>query len=244
MSDGSAGLEMQSRPSPNFDTRKTPIDMLVLHYTGMESGQAALDRLCDADAKVSSHYVVDEDGTIYNLVDEALRAWHAGVASWREREDINSRSIGIEIVNGGHDFGLPEFPEQQIAAVIALCKDILSRHEIADRDIVGHSDIAPARKQDPGERFPWRRLAQSGVGLFPAPVELAQEGRLAASEATAILQAIGYAIAPSDPDALVDGLRAFQRRWRPEQVTGLLDDGTLAMLLAVSRAYAGSAASG
>ncbi len=154
--------------SPNFDQRRLPVTMLVLHYTGMRTAQDALNRLCDAAAKVSAHYVICEDGAVHNLVPEDKRAWHAGLAHWRGITDINSASIGIEIVNGGHDFGLPAYPDAQIRALIALSRDIIKRHAIKAHNIVGHSDIAPMRKQDPGEKFPWAQLAKAGIGLWPS----------------------------------------------------------------------------
>jgi N-acetylmuramoyl-L-alanine amidase len=153
-------------PSPNFDVRPGPVDVLVLHYTGMQSAGAALERLCDPVAKVSSHYLVDEDGTAYRLVEEQNRAWHAGVSSWRGVARLNDASIGIEIVNPGHEFGYRAFPEAQMAAVLELCRGIIGRHKIPARNVVAHSDIAPDRKQDPGELFPWRWLAGEGVGLW------------------------------------------------------------------------------
>ena len=147
-------------PSPNHDDRGgAAIDMLVLHYTGMKTAEAALERLCDPAAKVSAHYTIDEDGTVYAHVPEARRAWHAGVSFWAGATDINSRSIGIELVNPGHEFGYRDFPDAQIAALITLCHGILLRHPIPSARVLGHSDVAPARKEDPGELFPWERLA-------------------------------------------------------------------------------------
>ena len=154
--------------SPNFNDRALPISMLVLHYTGMENGRVAVGRLCDPEAKVSAHYVVHEEGHIHQLVEEGARAWHAGVGNWRGASDINSASIGIEIVNGGHNFpnedGLPPYPNAQINAVIALCHTLIERYHIQPWNIVGHSDIAPDRKEDPGEHFPWAGLAAAGIG--------------------------------------------------------------------------------
>jgi N-acetylmuramoyl-L-alanine amidase len=159
-------------PSPNCDSRDGhPIDMLVLHYTGMRSCAAALDRLIDPSAKVSAHYAVDEDGGIWQLVPEEMRAWHAGKSFWRGETNINQRSIGIEIVNPGHEFGYRPFPIAQMQSVIALCKAILSRHTIPERNIVAHSDIAPTRKMDPGELFDWAWLAREGIGEFPFPTQ-------------------------------------------------------------------------
>src|SRR6201996_5388422 len=157
------------RPSPNHDSRDgVPVDMLVLHYTGMTTAQAALDRLCDPAAKVSSHYTIDEDGTVYAHVPEARRAWHAGVSAWAGATNINARSIGIELVNPGHEFGYVPFAEPQIAALIDLAQTILKRHPIPPHRVLGHSDVAPARKEDPGELFPWAQLAEFGIGLWPS----------------------------------------------------------------------------
>jgi N-acetylmuramoyl-L-alanine amidase len=219
-----------------------PVDMLILHYTGMQTAQAAIDRLRDPAAQVSSHYVVDEDGTVFRLVPEDRRAWHAGVSHWRGHAALNARSIGIEIVNPGHEWGYRDFPVLQLASVCDLCLAILSRHPIPARNVVGHSDVAPDRKDDPGELFDWRGLAENGVGLWPhdAP-DLGTMGavRDAATlrPVRAALQEIGYRVAhdgPLDP-ALSVVLRAFQRHWRPEAVTGQADDGTLVRLLGVQR---------
>ena len=165
-------MNMIEAPSPNFDGRTAPPSMIVLHYTGMQSGQAALDRLCDAAARVSAHYLVEEDGRVFRLVAEERRAWHAGASFWRGRRNVNGDSIGIEIVNPGHEWGYRPFPAVQVEAVIALLADIRTRWTIEDRDIVGHSDIAPNRKEDPGELFPWAALAEAGHGLWrrhPSP---------------------------------------------------------------------------
>lgn len=158
-----------TRTSPNWDSRDSHvIDMLVLHYTGMRTASEALERLCDPSAKVSAHYMVEEDGTVHALVPEEMRAWHAGVSSWRGHTNINQRSIGIEIANPGHEFGYRPFPHAQMDAVATLCKGILSRHPIPPRNVVAHSDVAPQRKEDPGELFEWQWLAQRSIGLWPA----------------------------------------------------------------------------
>ncbi len=231
-------------PSPNTDARPdgTPIDTIVLHYTGMKTAREAIDRLRDPAARVSSHYVVEEDGTVWRLVPEERRAWHAGVSFWRGHVQLNDRSVGIEIVNPGHEHGYREFPVLQMVAVCDLCLAILSRHPVPPRNVVAHSDIAPDRKEDPGEKFDWQGLAREGVGLWPEGVaDLGTGGavRDAASlrEVRAALADIGYKVAPEgglDP-ALATVLRAFQRHWRPEAVTGQADAGTLARLLAVAR---------
>lgn len=230
-------------PSPNHDERgNMPVDMLILHYTGMKTGQDAIDRLRDPAAQVSSHYVVDEDGGIIRLVPEERRAWHAGISHWRGHSALNARSIGIEIVNPGHEWGYRDFPVLQLAAVCDLCLAILARHPIPARNVVAHSDVAPDRKEDPGERFDWQALAENGVGLYPSDApDLGTTGavRDAATlrPVRAALAEIGYRVAPEGPldPALSTVLRAFQRHWRPEAITGQADDGTLVRLLAVQK---------
>lgn len=223
-------MTMTERPSPNFGPRKSegdkadPVDMLVIHYTGMRTGAEALARLCDPAAQVSAHYMIEEDGTVYRLVDESQRAWHAGVSSWRGWTDVNSRSVGVELVNPGHEFGLRPFSARQIDALAELALGILARHAIPARNVVGHSDIAPARKQDPGELFPWEDLAQRGVGLWPG------DGRPGRGEA-ADLADYGYDC--SDRQRAVE---AFQRHFRPRRIDGLWDGecaGLLARLLSL-----------
>jgi len=230
-------------PSPNFDARTAPPSMIVLHYTGMQSGEAALARLRDPEAKVSAHYLVEEDGRVFRLAPEERRAWHAGVSYWRGRRNVNADSIGIEIVNPGHEWGYRPFPEVQVAAVIALMADIRSRWTIEDRDIVGHSDVAPARKDDPGELSPWKRLAEAGQGLWaeapPAPGAPIGEGEEGAAvfALQAGLTRLGYDLPPSgafDGDTATV-VRAFQRHWRPERVDGVADGETRARLIALLR---------
>lgn len=236
-------MDIVEAPSPNFDARTAPPSVLVLHYTGMKTGDEALARLCDPEARVSSHYMVEEDGRIFRLVAEERRAWHAGVSFWRGRRNLNGDSIGIEIVNPGHEFGYRPFPAAQIAAVTALVGDIRTRWSIEDRDIVGHSDVAPTRKDDPGELFPWKELAQAGHGLWaealPAPGNPIGEGEEGA--AVFALQAgftrLGYDLPPTgqfDP-ATTAVVRAFQRHWRPEKVDGMADGETRARLIALLR---------
>ena len=223
---------MRDAPSPNHDERPadTPIDMLVLHYTGMRTGQEAIDRLRDPNAAicVSSHYVVEEDGQVWRLVPEERRAWHAGVSYWRGHRQVNGRCIGIEIVNPGHEWGYRPFPQVQMDAVLALCQDILSRHPIPPRNVVAHSDIAPDRKEDPGELFDWPFLARHGVGLWP----IAHATPVSLADVASTLFAIGYPI----PD-LPTTLRAFQRRWCPSTLTGVPDGQTRERLAAVEAAF-------
>ena len=216
--------------SPNHDARPegTVIDMLVLHYTGMTSGAAALQRLRDPQAGVSAHYLVEEDGRVFSLVDEARRAWHAGVSHWRGASGLNGRSIGIEVANPGHEHGYRPFPLLQMVAVTELCLGVIARHGIVPCNVVGHSDVAPDRKQDPGELFDWEGLAGQGVGLWPAEVALP-----ASPDAVpGLLRRIGYR--DDSPQEVL--LRAFQRHWRPECVDGLADEETRGLLRAVAAA--------
>lgn len=227
--------EIQKRPSPNFDTRgDADIDILLMHYTGMETGEAATARLCLEEAAVSSHYVVEEDGHIFQLVDEAQRAWHAGVSHWAGDENINAKSIGIEIVNPGHEFGYRDFPKAQIDAVIDLSQGILSRHAIPPARVIGHSDVAPLRKQDPGELFPWQRLAFKGIGRFidPGSVEPVFGNDIGPGDTgwqvqdfQNNLKAFGYKmeITGAFDEATVMTTLAFQRHFRPEAMNGLGD---------------------
>jgi len=247
-------------PSPNFEERWKPIELVVLHYTGMQSAEIALKRLRDPEPKagnypgpwqdpavdpetplsrVSVHYVVGEGGEVWRLVDEEQRAWHAGQGAWRGAGELNSRSIGIEIVNGGHDFGLPHFPDRQIDAVIALVRDILARRKLHARDVIGHSDLAPGRKLDPGERFPWKRLAEAGVSVWPESPTPSVYRDLAPGETGEAVLALqrdlarfGYGIettgACDEQTAMV--VTAFQRRFRQTRVDGRADAETIALI--------------
>jgi N-acetylmuramoyl-L-alanine amidase len=236
-------IEIQEHLSPSHDERPpgTPIDILLLHYTGMETAEAALARLVDADAKVSAHYLVDEDGAVSRLVPEALRAWHAGAAAWAGAHDVNGRSIGIELVNPGHEFGYRPFAEPQMAALVELAGDILARHRIASHRVLGHSDVAPGRKQDPGELFDWQGLAAAGIGLWPAmPVLLDwRQGSIEPGVEPALIRSLqrdlrrfGYGIRPNgiyDSETELT-VAAFQRHWRAAAVTGIADTETRAIL--------------
>jgi N-acetylmuramoyl-L-alanine amidase len=228
-------------PSANYGDRakdRAP-DMILLHYTGMPDVEGALARLCTAGTDVSAHYVVLEDGRIVQCVPEARRAWHAGASSWAGEEDINSCSIGVEIINRGHDWGYPEFPLRQIAAVIALCRGIMLRRNVPPHRVLGHSDVAPARKKDPGEKFPWHSLANSGVGhwVHPAPIlrgetlKLGTEGDDVRGMQEA-LKRYGYGV---ETHGKYDGptmevVTAFQRHFRPARVDGVADSSTLTTL--------------
>ncbi len=217
--------------------------MVVLHYTGMVDGASALARLRDPAAKVSSHYLVEEDGRVFRLVAEERRAWHAGVSCWRGERAVNGRSIGVEIVNPGHEHGYRPFPEPQVAAVIALVEAVRGRWSIPDRNLIAHSDVAPERKSDPGELFPWRRLSLAGHGLWaepdpaPGPALGAGDGGLGVFALQAALTRLGYDLPPSgafDP-ATTAVVTAFQRHWRPERVDGVADGDTRARLMALLR---------
>lgn len=214
-------------PSPNFNERTLPISMIVLHYTGMQSGEAALARLRDPAAEVSAHYLIDEDGTIHRLVAEDKRAWHAGASHWRGITDVNSASIGIELVNPGHEFGYRDFTEAQIEALIPLMQEIKDRHGITRGNIVGHSDVAPTRKQDPGELFPWGKLARLRLAL-PRPTKNLMDPLWGDAGFLLALERFGYEVT-DDLAAVV----AFQRRFRPELIDGEIDGECRSILLAL-----------
>jgi N-acetylmuramoyl-L-alanine amidase len=217
-------------PSPNFGDRPagTKLDMLILHYTGMKTAEASLARMCDPAAAVSAHYLIDEDGTLYRLVDEAGRAWHAGVSHWAGESDINSCSLGIELQNPGHEFGYRDYPDAQMTALTDLCTEIMLRHAIPPERVLGHSDVAPARKEDPGELFDWTRLAAAGIGRLPKA--MSTNDKMNDWEARASLTAIGY-----DPGALLaDILTAFQRHYRQTRIDGHLDAETTGLIRALA----------
>jgi N-acetylmuramoyl-L-alanine amidase len=220
-------LILHEAPSPNWDERALPVSMVVLHYTGMPDAKGALERMCDAEAKVSAHYMIDEDGTITRMVLEGKRAWHAGKSYWRGITDVNSASVGIELVNPGHEWGYRPFPEAQMEALIPLLHAIIQRHNIPRANVVGHSDVAPARKEDPGELFDWDLLARYKLALprpeLKIPSPYANDGAFYLA-----LERFGYDIA----DGLA-AVRAFQRRWRPEAIDGVIDGECSAILFAL-----------
>ncbi len=227
-------------PSPNHGERlgRTP-DSIILHYTGITTGETALRRLCDVEAQVSAHYLVYEDGSLFQLVPEARRAWHAGIGYWAGDRDMNTVSIGIEIANAGHLGGAPPYPEAQIAVVIALCQDIIARHKIRPQRVLGHSDLAPDRKIDPGEYFPWERLAKAGVGHYVAPCPIEDGPKLErgahgleVERLQSLLAIYGYGLNitglyGSKTHAVVS---AFQRHFRPALVDGIADVSTIETL--------------
>jgi N-acetylmuramoyl-L-alanine amidase len=225
-------LRVVGRPSPNRDERPAgaAVDMLVLHYTGMPTAEAALDRLRDPGAKVSAHYLIDEDGLVAALVPEECRAWHAGASWWQGRANLNDVSIGVELVNPGHEWGYRPFPEPQLAALVELAAGLVGRWGIPAGRVVAHSDIAPTRKEDPGELFDWRRLARAGLGLWPsASPRLPPEP----TRAAAALARIGY---PGEAQGvpLPAALLAFQRRFRPAGCDGRLDGETMGLAAAMA----------
>ncbi len=214
-------------PSPNFDERDQPVSIIVLHYTGMKDAASAIARLRDPDSSVSCHYLVAEDGQILRMVPEEKRAWHAGNSSWRGNQKINASSIGIEIVNGGHEFGSPPYPDEQIEALIQLVADIKERYGITRGNVVGHSDIAPRRKKDPGEYFPWGKLARLRLAL-PRPTKNLMDPNWTNGGFLLALERFGYDV--SDPLAAIV---AFQRRYRPELIDGMIDGECRSLLLAL-----------
>ncbi len=219
-----AGLVHRELPSPNWDGRALPVSMVVLHYTEMER-EAALQRLTDPEAKVSAHYFISEDGEVVQLVDESKRAWHAGASFWRGHRDVNSASIGIELDHPGHALGYREFAEAQIEALLPLLHDIVQRYDIPRANVVGHSDVAPARKTDPGELFPWDRLARCQLCL-PRPEKLELGDPFDNDGAFYLaLERFGY-----DASAGRKTVEAFQRRWRPERIDGVIDGEVRAIL--------------
>jgi len=231
---------VESSPNQGERRNRRRPDMILLHYTGMESAQAALERLCgvggDPEPAVSAHYFVYEDGRVIQCVAESRRAWHAGASSWEGDEDVNSRSIGIEIANPGHDFGYPDFPEPQIRQVIGLCRHIVRRHSIRADRVLAHSDVAPSRKRDPGEKFPWVRLFEAGVGHWVEPTPIAAgpvlkpgDRNAGVSQLQGLLAEYGYGLNPSGfyGDTTRDVVAAFQRHFRPACVDGIGDGSTL-----------------
>jgi N-acetylmuramoyl-L-alanine amidase len=227
-------LRIVSCPSPNHDARPkdAPVDILVLHYTGMKTADEALARLCDPQARVSAHYTVGRDGRVFAHVPEERRAWHAGVSYWAGETNVNGRSIGIEIVNPGHEFGYEPFAEPQIAALIDLSRGILGRHPIPPNRVVGHSDVAPARKLDPGELFPWKTLAEFGIGMWPSPParRAAELPRIEREPGPGDLARFGYGLPPHTDVPLEAVIAAFQRHFRPAEINGRWDGECAAAL--------------
>ncbi|MEH3146117.1 MAG: N-acetylmuramoyl-L-alanine amidase [Methylobacterium frigidaeris] len=226
-------------PSPNHGERRLPVDMLVLHYTGMDSAGDALLRLANPVAEVSAHYFVFEDGRVVQMVPEARRAWHAGASAWEGVRDVNSRSVGIEIAHPGHAGGLPPYPAAQEEAVTALCQDLVRRWRIRPDRVLGHSDVAPERKEDPGETFFWERLHRAGIGHWvpPAPI---RDGRffsrgdagqpIEALQSMFVLYGYDLPVSGSFDDRTAAVVTAFQRHFRPERIDGVADASTITTL--------------
>lgn len=234
------------RQAVNFDERAVAMpDILLLHYTGMPDGEGAVNWLCTEESRVSCHYLVHEDELIVQMVPEAKRAWHAGKGSWRGHEDINSRSIGIEIVNPGHDHGYPDFPQVQINSVIPLCADIIARNGIEARNVLAHSDIAPGRKRDPGEKFPWRTLWENSIGHWVEPVPVTSGRFLSLGDSGQPVEALQGLLAHYGYGIEVDGnfdemttktVHAFQEHFRQERVDGIADASTIETLYRLNTA--------
>jgi len=220
-------LVHREAPSPNWNERQLPVSMVVLHYTGMRSAAEALERMCDARAEVSAHYMIDEDGTVTRLVDEAKRAWHAGKSYWRGITDVNSASIGIELVNPGHEWGYRPFTDAQMDALLPLLARIVRSHDIPRANVVGHSDIAPERKDDPGELFDWEMLAARRLALATPKVSLGSPFENDGAFMLA-LERFGYDVTNGRA-----AVRAFQRRWRPRRLDGEIDGECGAILFAL-----------
>jgi len=233
-------LAVERCPSPNHGERRSgPTDILLLHYTGMPDHEQSLAWLCNPESNVSSHYFVFEDGRVLSLVPEERRAWHAGASLWTGDSDVNSRSIGIEIANTGHPGGLPTYPDAQIESLIALCREIVGRHPIPPHRVLAHSDVAPGRKLDPGERFPWPQLAAAGIGHWVEPVEIGGGHLFArgdsgepieALQAMLALYGYGIDITGSFDQRTEDVVSAFQRHFRPARVDGVADRSTIETL--------------
>ena len=218
---------MIDTPSPNFDERSLPVSMIVLHYTGMPDAASAIQRLTSPEAKVSCHYLIAEDGQVIRMVTEEKRAWHAGASSWRGVTDVNSASVGVEIVNPGHEFGYRPFPDEQVAALIPLVSAIKDRHGVGRGNVVGHSDIAPARKTDPGELFPWEALARRRLAL-PSPTRNLMDPFWTDAGFILALERFGYDVTEQKKAVI-----AFQRRFRSDQIDGIIDGECRAKLLSL-----------
>lgn len=240
-------LDFIDRPSPNHNERKRPVSLLVLHYTDMAELDHALSRLCDPACEVSAHYLIDKQGRIYRLVDESRRAWHAGVSCWQGERDVNSASIGIELDHAGHDANgtMAAFPAAQMAALTALARDIIARHDILPANVLGHSDVAPGRKIDPGEAFDWRALAAAGIGLWPENVPIENVGALRLGDDNPAVNALRQTLAAYGYDIPVTGafdapmqavICAFQRHFRPQKIDGIADAQTRTLIYATCRA--------
>ena len=234
-------MKIIKNPSPNFENRppSVSVNLLLFHYTGMKSASEAIARLCNPNSKVSAHYLIDEVGNIYSLVDENKRAWHAGVASWNDDVDINNISVGVEIANPGHEFGYSRYPERQMVAVETLSIDIIQRHSIRAARVLAHSDVSPSRKCDPGELFDWERLAAAGIGIWPKMLPVSVDFEIGSiRQCQKQLKMIGYGLKITGVlDELTrNTILAFQRHWLPNRLTGKFDVETVWRMESVLRA--------
>jgi len=227
-------MEIKKKYSPNFDKKKRSkksIKIIVIHYTGMQSERESLLRLCDPKSKVSSHFVINQNGIIYRLVDNAYVAWHAGRSSWKKCKGLNKNSIGIELINKGHEFGYTSFKNKQITSLIKVCKILIKKYKIKNENIVGHSDIAPLRKKDPGEKFPWKKLAKNNISIWHSckinKIKKLRNIRIFSIQEKKIfiknLKKIGYFLTNSNNFLLTKTIKAFQRHYRQELINGKLD---------------------
>ena len=234
-------MKIIKNPSPNFENRPlgVSVNLLLFHYTGMKSASEAIARLCNPNSKVSAHYLIDEVGNIFSLVEENKRAWHAGVASWNDDVDINNISVGVEIANPGHEFGYSRYPERQMVAVETLSIDIIKRHSIRAARVLAHSDVSPSRKCDPGELFAWERLAAAGIGIWPKMLPVSVDFEIGyIRQCQKQLKMIGYSLKVTGVlDELTrDTILAFQRHWLPNRLTGKFDVETVWRMESLLRA--------
>jgi len=226
-------MQINNLYSPNFDENKraaNTIKIIVMHYTGMQSERESITRLCDPESKVSSHFVINKNGKVYRLVDDNLIAWHAGKSCWGKYKNINKNSIGIELVNKGHQFGYSSFNEKQLLSLIKVCKNIIKKYKIKNKNIIGHSDIAPTRKIDPGEKFPWSQLAKNKIGIWHKykPVFLKKYRKIKISKKEKInflknIKKIGYCVSLKNRFFLIELVKAFQMHFRKELINGFID---------------------
>jgi len=234
-------MKIIKNPSPNFENRPpgVSVNLLLFHYTGMKSASEAIARLCNPNSKVSAHYLIDEGGNIFSLVEENKRAWHAGVASWNDDVDINNISVGVEIANPGHEFGYSRYPERQMVAVETLSIDIIKRHSIRAARVLAHSDVSPSRKCDPGELFDWERLAAAGIGIWPKMLPVSVDFEIGSiRQCQKQLKMIGYSLKVTGvlDECTRDTILAFQRHWLPNRLTGKFDVETVWRMKSLLRA--------
>ena len=239
-------MQINNLYSPNFDENKRSVNkikIIVMHYTGMQSERESITRLCDPKSKVSSHFVINKNGKVYRLVDDNLIAWHAGKSCWGKYKNINKNSIGIELVNKGHQFGYTSFNEKQLLSLIKVCKNIIKKYKIKNKNIVGHSDIAPLRKIDPGEKFPWRELSKKKIGIWHNhESKFLKKFRKTNSNKkkdrvnfVKNLKRIGYYLPKNYKSFLNQTVKSFQRHYRKELINGKIDEESLLIADSLSK---------